>query len=77
MQHTPGKGCAIIRAALGLSQIELAKHAGIGYATLARFELGTPVRPETVGKVEATLTRLADQRGFRVWFGDRWGVRRT
>jgi transcriptional regulator with XRE-family HTH domain len=43
------------RAALRWSAADLAKAAGVGYATIARFETGQPVTPETVATVRAAL----------------------
>jgi len=39
------------RAALGWSLADLANKAGVGRATVARFELGETVHPETVQKL--------------------------
>jgi transcriptional regulator with XRE-family HTH domain len=43
------------RAALGWSLSDLAIHANMGRATVARFELGEPVHADTVAKLRATF----------------------
>lgn len=50
------KHCRLGRAALELSQTELAQKAGIDRASVVRFEQGTSVaRPGTVEKIKAAL----------------------
>ncbi len=43
------------RAALRWSAAELAKAAGVGYATVARYETGQAVTTETVATLQAAL----------------------
>ncbi|WP_338047427.1 XRE family transcriptional regulator [Pelagerythrobacter marensis] len=43
------------RAALGWSTHKLAEMAGVGRATVVRFEEGEPVGPKTREKIEITL----------------------
>jgi transcriptional regulator with XRE-family HTH domain len=43
------------RAALNWSAADLAKAAGVGYATVARFETGANVQPEKVQALRAAL----------------------
>lgn len=43
------------RAGLGWSANDLASSAGVGYATVARFESGGTVSGETLGKIEVAL----------------------
>lgn len=43
------------RAGLNLSAAELAKLAGVGYATVARFETGSPIAAVTRGKLMVAL----------------------
>lgn len=43
------------RVGLGWSARELAAKAGVGSATVARFETGTESSPETVAKLERAL----------------------
>lgn len=45
------------RAALNWSLSELAGASGLGRATLARFELGQPVAPETIAKAKSAFER--------------------
>jgi transcriptional regulator with XRE-family HTH domain len=45
------------RAALGWSLSELAAHASVGRATVARFELGESVQADTVEKLRSTIER--------------------
>ena len=48
--------CRAARVLLGMSAPELAKKAGVGIATIKRFESGQPVQPATVEAVVAALT---------------------
>ena len=43
------------RVALGWSAADLARAAGIGYATVARFEAGQTVQPDKVEAMRAAL----------------------
>lgn len=43
------------RAALGWSLTDLASAAGVGRATVARFELGEPVNADSVAKLRAAV----------------------
>jgi len=43
------------RAGLGWSAKDLAERAGLGYATVARFEAGSQVDPDSLAKMEAAL----------------------
>lgn len=57
------------RAGLGWSARDLAERAGVGSATVARFETGTPSEPETIRKLSDTLTEAGarfSQRAGRV-----------
>lgn len=47
--------CRMARAALGWSVAELAKAAGVGERTVAKFEGGGNVLPEIVEKLRATF----------------------
>jgi transcriptional regulator with XRE-family HTH domain len=47
--------CRIARAALKWSLTDLASESGIGRATVARFELGQTVQPETITKLRAVF----------------------
>lgn len=44
------------RAALQWSLTDLAQSAGVGRATVARFELGEPIAADTRHKIEKALT---------------------
>ena len=43
------------RSGLGWSAKDLAERAGVGYATVARYETGAECSPETVSKLERAL----------------------
>lgn len=45
------------RAALKWSAADLAREAGMGYATVARFEAGSPVQPESIATMRSALER--------------------
>ena len=45
------------RVALGWSAADLAKAAGVGYATAARFEAGQTVQPSKVESMRAALVK--------------------
>jgi transcriptional regulator with XRE-family HTH domain len=45
------------RAALGWSAADLAKAAGVGYATAARFEAGATIQPDKLEAMRATFVR--------------------
>lgn len=47
--------CRMARVGLNLSGRDFAKLAGVGYATLARFESGSDINDETRAKIEAAL----------------------
>lgn len=47
--------CRMGRAALKWSAAELAKAAGIGYATVARFEAGQTVNDESVAAMRSAM----------------------
>lgn len=57
------------RAALNWSLTELAERSGLGRATLARFELGQTVTPETIAAIrktfEAARVRIIDKGPFK------------
>lgn len=44
------------RAGIGWRAQDLADKAGVGYATVARFEAGSPIAAESLAKLEAALT---------------------
>ena len=48
--------CRAARILAGLSAAELAEQAGVGIATIKRFESGQPVQPATVEAIVAALT---------------------
>lgn len=50
-----GTHSRMARAALGLSNTDLAKHAGVGVNTVSRFELGQDVRMSSVGAIRKAL----------------------
>ncbi|QBM77723.1 XRE family transcriptional regulator [Sphingomonas sp. AAP5] len=45
------------RAALKWSAADLARQAAIGYATVARFESGQPVQPDSISQMRSALER--------------------
>jgi predicted transcriptional regulator len=45
------------RAAMGITQQEMADAIGVGKATVARFETGTKTKYPTVGKMLGLLTK--------------------
>ena len=47
--------CKMARTALKWSAADLSKAAGVGYATVARFESGETVQPESLEKMRAAL----------------------
>lgn len=47
--------CRMARASLKWTLSDLAKAAGLGRATLARFELDQPVSDESIEKAQAAL----------------------
>ena len=49
------KQCRMARAALGWSLDDLAAKAGVARRSLAGFESGKPVRPETVEALRSAL----------------------
>lgn len=49
--------CRMARTALGWSAADLAKAAGVGYATVARFETGERVKDAYVAKLRQAIER--------------------
>lgn len=47
--------CRMARTGLNLSAVDLAKLAGIGYATVARFETGANIAADSREKLEKAL----------------------
>ncbi len=47
--------CLMARAALGWSQDDLARAAGVGRRTVASFEAGENIRPENMEAMRAAL----------------------
>lgn len=47
--------CRAARILVGLSAVELASRAGVGIATIKRFESGQPVQPATIDAVTSAL----------------------
>lgn len=47
--------CKMARAGLGWSAHDLAETAGVGYATVARFESGGVINDESLGKLDKAL----------------------
>ncbi len=47
--------CRMARAAIKWSAADLAAAAGLGYASVARFELGETMRPETINAMRAAF----------------------
>lgn len=47
--------CRAARILAGLSAVDLAKRAGVGIATIKRFESGQPVQSATVEAIVAAL----------------------
>lgn len=47
--------CRMARTGLNLSAVDLAKLAGLGYATVARFETGATIANESRDKIAAAL----------------------
>ncbi len=45
------------RMLLGISQEDLASASGVGRATIDRFEIGKPLRPNTLVKISDALER--------------------
>lgn len=63
--------CKMARDGLGLTGRDLAAIAGVPYATLARFEAGSSIRPDTVTKLADTLAAKGAQ---FIYGADRFGV---
>lgn len=57
--------CRMARSGLNISGRELATLAGVGYATLARFEAGADITPENRNKIERALTAAGAQFSIR------------
>lgn len=53
--------CRMARAGLGISGRTFADMAGIGYATLARFEAGATVTDDVRTRIEAALLEAGAQ----------------
>lgn len=53
--------CRMARAALGWRAQDLAERAGVGYATVARFETGAATGADTLAKLEKALTDAGAQ----------------
>lgn len=53
--------CRMARVGLNVSGRDFAKLAGVGYATLARFEAGGTVADETRARIEAALVSAGAQ----------------
>ncbi|MCI0556112.1 MAG: helix-turn-helix transcriptional regulator [Anaerolineae bacterium] len=51
------KQCKAGRALLGWTIDDLAAYAEVGRASVTRFEVGTPVQPETIAKLKAALEK--------------------
>lgn len=49
------------RTGLNLSAVDLAKLAGLGYATVARFESGATIAEESRDKIAAALDQAGAQ----------------
>lgn len=49
------KQCKMARAGLGWSANDLANAAGVGYATVARFESGGVINGDSLGKLDKAL----------------------
>jgi transcriptional regulator with XRE-family HTH domain len=49
--------CRMARTGLGLSAADLASLAGVGYATVARFETGAAVADDTRYKIAGALVK--------------------
>lgn len=65
------KQCKMARDGLGITGRDLADAAGVPYATLARFEAGANIRPDTLDKLVDALAA----RGVQfIYGGDRFGV---
>jgi transcriptional regulator with XRE-family HTH domain len=47
--------CKMARAGIGWRAQDLADKAGVGYATVARFESGSPIADTSRDKLQATL----------------------
>lgn len=61
--------CRMARVGLNLSGRDFAKLAGVGYATLARFESGADIGDETKAKIVSALAERGAQfskRGGRI-----------
>ena len=63
--------CKMARDGLGVTGRELAALAGVPYATLARFEAGASIRPDTVTKLADALASNGAQ---FIYGADRFGV---
>ena len=53
--------CRMARVGLNISGRDFAKLAGVGYATLARFESGAEINSETKTKIMAALQQAGAQ----------------
>lgn len=55
------KQCRMARDGLGITGRDLAELADVPYATLARFEAGANIRPDTVAKLADALAEAGAQ----------------
>jgi len=56
--------CRMARSGLSISGRELATHAGVGYATVARFEAGSQIAEATRAKLMKALVSLGAEFSF-------------
>ena len=56
-QQQTGKDIKERRQAIGVSQEELAKEAGVSYRTVLRFEKGNKIRDEKLSKIVSALEK--------------------
>lgn len=71
LHRMDARQCKMARDGLGLTGRDLAQLADVPYATLARFEAGAKIRPETVTKLSDALAGKGAQ---FVYGADRFGV---
>lgn len=53
--------CRMARTGLGWRAQDLADRAGVGYATVARFEAGSSIADESLKKIAQALTEAGAQ----------------